>query len=53
MKFISSFVILILSLSSAKIIPPNDHQNWNVLQDDHIWVGWTDVVVIEINNTII
>ena len=42
MKFISSFVILILSLSSAKIIPPNDHQNWNVLQDDHIWVGWTD-----------
>ena len=42
MKFISSFVILILSLLSAKIIPPNDHQNWNVLQDDQIWVGWTD-----------
>ena len=42
MKFISSIVILTLSLSSAKIIPPNDHQNWNVLQDDQIWVGWTD-----------
>ena len=42
MKFISSFVILTLCLSSAQVIPPNDHQNWNVLQDDQIWVGWTD-----------
>ena len=35
-------VYVTIGLSGAQVIPPVEFENWNVLQDNQIWVGWAD-----------
>ena len=43
MKLMSTSIILLpLFLFCSELLPPVDHSNWNIIQNDEIWIGWTD-----------
>ncbi len=38
----ASIILLPLFLFCSELLPPADHSNWNIIQNDEIWIGWTD-----------
>ena len=41
-RIFGSILILPLFLFCSELLPPVDHSNWNIIQNDEIWIGWTD-----------
>ena len=41
-RIFGSILILSLFLFCSELLPPVDHSNWNIIQNDEIWIGWTD-----------
>ena len=41
-RILGSILILPLFLFCSELLPPATHSNWNIIQNDEIWIGWTD-----------
>ena len=41
-RILGSILILPLFLFCSELLPPVDHSNWNIIQNDEIWISWTD-----------
>ena len=41
-KIFSSILIIPLFLICSELLPPTDHVEWNIIQNDEIWIGCTD-----------
>ena len=41
-RILGSILILPLFLFCSELLPPTTHSNWNIIQNDEIWIGWTD-----------
>ena len=41
-KIFSSILIIPLFLICSELLPPTAHVEWNIIQNDEIWIGWTD-----------
>ena len=41
-RIFGSIFILPLFLFCSELLPPVDHSNWNIIQNDEIWIGCTD-----------
>ena len=41
-RILGSILILPLFLFCSELLPPANHSNWNIIQNDEIWIGWTD-----------
>tara|TARA_B100000315_G_scaffold142570_1_gene131590 strand:- start:155 stop:748 length:594 start_codon:yes stop_codon:yes gene_type:complete len=41
-RILASILILPLFLFCSELLPPATHSNWNIIQNDEIWIGWTD-----------
>ena len=37
-----SILLFYLAISFTQIIPSYEYSDWNVLQDQDIWIGWTN-----------
>ena len=40
--FFIYFLLILNLLFSLEQIPPSSYTDWEILQDDHIWIGWTE-----------
>ena len=41
-RIFGSILILPLFLFCSELLPPADNSSWNIIQNDEIWIGWTD-----------
>ena len=41
-RIFSSILIIPLFLICSELLPPTDHVEWNIIQNDEIWIGCTD-----------
>ena len=41
-RILGSILILPLFIFCSELLPSADHSNWNIIQNDEIWIGWTD-----------
>ena len=41
-RILGSILILPLFIFCSELLPSADHSNWNIIQNDEIWIGWTN-----------
>ena len=41
-RILGSILILPLFIFCSELLPSADHSNWNIIQNDEIWIGWID-----------
>ena len=41
-RILGSILILPLFIFCSELLPSAAHSNWNIIQNDEIWIGWTD-----------
>ena len=42
-RILGSILILPLFIFCSELLPSADHSNWNIIQNDEIWIGWKNV----------